>query len=113
MPITQVCRSGGACDTSDMGGGQQGDAESGDDRQRDSAAAEVGDGRQQNDGEGGRDWLVVLGNFSTIKLHIRPLNATCDITYSDVKKLYSSTWLAKIINNCLSISSQLPAQLDG
>ena len=65
-----------------MGGGQQGE---GDDRQRVSAAAELADGRQQNDGEGGWDWLVVLGNFSTIKLHIRPLNATCDITYSDVK----------------------------
>ena len=69
-----------------MGGGQQGDAESGDDRQRDSAAAELADERHQRDGEGGWDWLVVLGNFSTIKLHIRPLNATCDITYSDAKK---------------------------
>ena len=76
MPITQGCRSaGGACGTSDMGGGQQGkgDAESGDDRQRDSAAAEVADGSHQRDGEGGWDWLVVLGNFSTIELHIRPL----------------------------------------
>ena len=69
-----------------MDRGQQGDAESGDDRQRDSAADELADGRHQRDGEGGWDWLVVLGNFSTIKLHIRPLNATCDITYSDVKK---------------------------
>ena len=77
MPITQGCRSGGACGISDMDGGQQGE---GDGRQRDSAAAEVADGRQQNDGEGGRDWFVVLGNFSTIKLYIRPSNATCDIT---------------------------------
>ena len=52
-----------------MGGVQQGE---GDGRQRGSAAAEVADGRQQNDGEGGWDWLVVLGNFLTIKLHIRP-----------------------------------------
>ena len=92
-----------------MDGGQQGE---GDDRQRDSAAAELADERHQRDGEGGWDWLVVLGNFSTIKLHIRTLNATCDITYSDVKKkLFSSTRLANIINHCLS--SQFPAQLDG
>ena len=60
-----------------MGGGQQGkgDAESGDDRQRDSAAAEVADGSHQRDGEGGWDWLVVLGNFSTIKTH----NCTLDL----------------------------------
>ena len=70
-----------------MDGGQQGE---GNDRQRDSAAAEVGDGHHQRDGEEGWDWLVVLGNFSTFKLHIRTLNATCDITYSDVKKQYSS-----------------------
>ena len=67
-----------------MGGGQQGE---GDDRQRDSAAAEVADGRQQNDGEGGWDWFVDLGNFSTIKLHIRPLNATCDITYKNSSRV--------------------------
>ena len=84
MPITQGCRSGGVYGTSDMGGGQQGE---GDDRQRDSAAAEVADGRQQNDGEGGWDWFVVLGNFSTIKLHIRPLNATCDITYKNSSRV--------------------------
>ena len=88
MPITQGCRSaGGACGISDMCAAQQGE---GDDRQRDSAAAEVGDGHHQRDGEEGWDWLVVLGNFSTFKLHIRTLNATCDITYSDVKKQYSS-----------------------
>ena len=51
-----------------MGGEQQGE---GGDRQR--AAAEVADGSHQRDGEGGWDWLVVLGNFSTIELHIRPL----------------------------------------
>ena len=60
-----------------MGRGQQGE---GDDRQRVSAAAELADGRQQIDGEGGWDWLVVLGNFSTIELHIRPL-IKCNLWY--------------------------------
>ena len=55
-----------------MGAAQQGE---GDDRQRDSAAAEVGDGHHQRDGEGGWDWLVVLGNFLTIKTH----NCTLDL----------------------------------
>ena len=53
-----------------MDGGQQGE---GNDRQRDSAAAEVGDGHHQRDGEGGWDWLVVLGNLQ------QQLNCTLDL----------------------------------